>query len=72
MKDYYKALSVIESCKTIEQLITAAKYLALWYEKYLDYHIYLTTYKRFVEEKFKELGGLDVSILPFKANKNGF
>lgn len=32
--EYYKAMRVINGCKTIEQLKSAVKYSLFWFEKY--------------------------------------
>jgi hypothetical protein len=67
--DYIKVLSVIDSCNTTEQLKSAAKFLALWYDKYLDYPIYRNTFSG-IEEKFFDLGGVDSNELFLTKNKD--
>jgi len=71
IKDYYKVLDVIESCKTIEHLKCATKMLGLWYDKHLDYEIYSKTFSNQVKNKFSELNGDDITKLPYKSIKIG-
>lgn len=67
--DYDKVTSVIKSCETTEQLKSAAKFLGLWYEKYLDYQIYRNAFSS-IEDKFLALGGLDSNELFLIENKD--
>jgi len=67
IKDYYKVLDVIESCKTIKQLESATKMLGFWYDKHLDYQIYTKTFLNQIKNKFLELNGEDITALPYKS-----
>lgn len=69
VKDYYKVLDVIDSCKTIVQLEAAARMLGFWYDKYLDYTMYSNTFNNQVKFKFSELNGHDITTIPYKSFK---